>query len=167
MAREHVISIDPAKALAEEPKTGHNRWPESIEPLLEADPGDTVIYETRDAFDGQFHPGSSAEDVSAANLNVVHPLTGPVYVKGAEPGDLLEVRLLAIEPDPWDQWGYTIEVPGFGFLRDELPGVRLRCNPMLGTFGLAPSRQLRERIIERERELTDRGAFALPPEPED
>jgi formamidase len=188
MHREHVIEIDPSKQLREQPETGHNRWHEDIEPVLEVEPGDTVVYETRDAFDGQLHPGSSAEDVAAANLNLVHPLTGPVYVKGAEPGDQLEVRLLDIEPDPWGQWGYTIEVPGFGFLRDEfpepyivhwrlngseyaeaeeLPGVRLRCNPMLGTFGLAPSRELREQIIERERELADRGGFVLPPEPED
>jgi formamidase len=105
MHREHVIEIDPSKQLREQSETGHNRWHEDIEPVLEVEPGDTVVYETRDAFDGQLHPGSSAEDVAAANLNLVHPLTGPVYVKGAEPGDQLEVRLLAIEPDPWGQWG--------------------------------------------------------------
>jgi len=42
-------------------------------------------------------------------------------VKGAEQGDLLEVELVAVEADPWKQWGYTLEVPGFGFLRDEFP----------------------------------------------
>jgi formamidase len=187
MAREHVISIDPAKALAEEPKTGHNRWHESIEPLLEADPGDTVIYETRDAFDGQLNAQSTAVDVLNAKLGPVHPLTGPVFVKGAERGDLLEAELLAIEADPWDQWGYTVEVPGFGFLRDEfpdpyivhwrlhgneyaeshqLPGVQLRCNPFPGTFGVAPSAELRRAATEREAALVGRGGFALPPEPE-
>jgi formamidase len=184
--REHVIGIDPSKPLAGEPNTGHNRWHEEIEPVVEADPGDLVVYETRDAFDGQMNAGSTAEDVGNLNLNPVHPLTGPVYVKGAEPGDLLEVELVAIEADPWEGWGYTVEVPGFGFLRDyfpdpfiahwrlhgnryaeseQLPGVRVRCNPHPGTFGLAPSAELRRRITEREAELAERGGFALPPDP--
>ena len=42
-------------------------------------------------------------------------------MKGAEQGDLLEAELVAIEADPWEQWGYTLEVPGFGFLREEFP----------------------------------------------
>jgi len=187
MAREHVISIDPAKPLAEEPEAGHNRWHEAIPPAVEVEPGDTVVYETRDAFDGQLGPGCTADDVAAAQLGPVHPLTGPVFVKGAEPGDLLEVELLAIEADPWDQWGYTVEVPGFGFLRDvfpdpyvvhwqlhgneyavseELPGVRIPCSPFLGTFGLAPSAELRRHATEREAELAERGGMALPPDPE-
>jgi formamidase len=108
-------------------------------------------------------------------------------VKGAEQGDLLEVELVAIEADPWEQWGYTVEVPGFGFLRDEfpdpyiihwrlhgnkyaeseqLPGVRIRCNPHPGTLGLAPNAELRQRAAEREAEVAERGGFALPPDPD-
>jgi formamidase len=187
MPREHVISIDPFKPLGEEPSTGHNRWHEAIEPAVEIDPGDTVVYETRDAFDGQLDNRSTAEDVGNLDLSPVHPLTGPVFVKGAEPGDLLEARLLAIEADPWEKWGYTVEVPGFGFLRDEfpdpyivhwwlhdneyaeseqLPGVRIRCNPHPGVLGLVPSAELRRRATEREAALAERGGFALPPEPD-
>ena len=188
MPREHVISIDPSKPLSQEPGTGHNRWHEAIEPALEVDQGDLVVFETRDAFDGQLNSQSTEADVEQLNLNVVHPLTGPVYVKGAEPGDLLEVKLVDIEADPWEQWGYTIEVPGFGFLRDEfpdpfiahwrlygneyaesdqLPGIRIRCNPHPGTFGLAPGAQLRRRAAEREAELAEREGFVLPPDPTD
>ena len=188
MPREHVISIDPSKPLSQEPGTGHNRWHEAIEPVVEVDPGDTVVFETRDAFDGQLNSQSTPEDVAQLNLNVVHPLTGPVYVRGAEPGDLLEAHLVDIEADPWEQWGYTIEVPGFGFLRDEfpdpfivhwrlhgnryaeseqLPGVRIRCIPHPGTFGLAPSAELRQRATEREADLAERGGFVLPPDPTD
>jgi formamidase len=187
VSREHVIAIDPGKPLAEQPETGHNRWHEAIPAVVEVEPGDTVVYETRDAFDGQLHPGSTAEDVGTAELGPVHPLTGPVFVKGAEPGDLLEAELLAIEADPWDQWGYTVEVPGFGFLRDDfpdpyvvhwrlhgndyaesdqLPGVRIPCSPFLGTFGLAPSAELRRRATEREAALAQRGGVALPPDPD-
>jgi formamidase len=63
-------------------------------------------------------PEATLETVAAPNLNVVHPLTGPVYVEGAEHGDLLEVEVLEVEPD---RYGYTVQVPGFGFLRDEFP----------------------------------------------
>jgi formamidase len=187
MPQEHVVSIDPSKPLSEEPGTGHNRWHEDIEPVVEVDPGDTVVYETRDAFDGQLNRESTAEDVGNLDLSGVHPLTGPVFVKGAEPGDLLEVKLVAVEADPWEQWGYTVEVPGFGFLRDEfpdpyivhwrlhgneyaeseqLPGVRIRCNPHPGVLGLAPSAELRQRATEREGALAERGGFALLPDPE-
>src|SRR5919202_2910504 len=187
MPQEHVVSIDPSKPLSQEPGTGHNRWHEAIEPVLEVDQGDLVVFETRDAFDGQLNGQSTEGDVEQLNLNVVHPLTGPVYVKGAEPGDLLEVKLMDIEADPWEQWGYTIEVPGFGFLRDEfpdpfivhwrlfgdedaesdqLPGVRIRCNPHPGTLGLAPGAELRQRSTERETELAERGGFALLPDPD-
>jgi formamidase len=187
MPQEHVVSIDPSKPLGEEPRTGHNRWHEAIEPVVEVDPGDTIVYETRDAFDGQLNRESTAEDVENLDLSGVHPLTGPVFVKGAEPGDLLEVKLVAVEADPWEQWGYTVEVPGFGFLRDEfpdpyivhwrlhgneyaeseqLPGVRIRCNPHPGVLGLAPSTELRQRATERESALAERGGFALLPDPE-
>jgi formamidase len=186
MPQEHVVSIDPSKPLGEEPGTGHNRWHEAIEPVVEVDPGDTIVYETRDAFDGQLNRESTAEDVGNLDLSGVHPLTGPVFVKGAEPGDLLEVKLVAVEADPWEQWGYTVEVPGFGFLRDEfpepyivhwrlhgneyaeseqLPGVRIRCNPHPGVLGLAPSAELRQRATERESALAERGGFALLPDP--
>jgi formamidase len=187
MPQEHVVSIDPSKPLSEEPGSGHNRWHEAIEPVVEVDPGDTVVYETRDAFDGQLNGESTAEDVGNLDLSGVHPLTGPVFVKGAQPGDLLEVKLVAVEADPWEQWGYTVEVPGFGFLRDEfpepyivhwrlhgneyaeseqLPGVRIRCNPHPGVLGLAPSAELRQRATEREGALAERGGFALLPDPE-
>jgi formamidase len=187
MPQEHVVSIDPSKPLGEEPGTGHNRWHENIEPVVEVDPGDTVVYETRDAFDGQLNRESTAEDVGNLDLSGVHPLTGPVFVKGAQPGDLLEVKLVAVEADPWEQWGYTVEVPGFGFLRDEFPepyivhwrlhgneyaeseqlsGVRIRCNPHPGVLGLAPSAELRQRATEREGALAERGGFALLPDPE-
>src|SRR5215207_7308212 len=89
MPKEQVVHVDPFRPLGEEPGTGHNRWHEAIEPVVEVDPGDTVIYETRDAFDCQLNWGSTEEDVAGVNLNLVHPLTGPVYVKGAESGDLL------------------------------------------------------------------------------
>jgi formamidase len=180
----HEVRVDYAKTLAEEPETGHNRWHPDIPPIVRCDPGDEVVLQTRDALDGQIGPQATAETVGAANLNVVHPLTGPVYVNGAEPGDLLEVEILEVEPD---RYGFTIQVPGFGFLRDEfpdpyiakwaiadgwatsddLPGIRIPGHPFMGTIGLSPDRTLLEQTAAREQAALDRGGFVLPPDPTD
>lgn len=176
----HEIRIDASKTLTEEPHTGHNRWHPDIAPVVRCEPGDEVVLETRDAFDGQMGPDATLDDVAAPNLDVVHPLTGPVYVDGAQPGDLLEVEILDVEPD---SYGYTVEVPGFGFLRDEfpepfkvnwdiadgwatspdLPGVRVPGAPFMGTIGLSPGDALLASTTDREQALLDRGGFVLPP----
>ncbi len=180
----HEVRIDASKPLKAEPTTGHNRWHPDIPPIVRVDPGDEVILETRDARDGQLTPTSGSSDAGRVNLNVVHPLTGPVYVNGAEPGDLLEVKILEVEPAPW---AFTCQIPGFGFLREyftepylvrwriadgfaeseELPRIRIKGAPFPGTIGLAPSRSLMQIIAKREKELLDRGGMVLPPEPAD
>jgi formamidase len=178
----HEIRVDWSKTLLEEPGTGHNRWHPDIPPVVRCEPGDEVILETRDAFDGQMGPGVSLDVVAAPNLDVVHPLTGPVYVEGAEPGDILAVEILDIEPD---RYGYTVQVPGFGFLRDvfpepfkvnwdidggwatsaDLPGVRVPGSPFMGTIGLTPGHELLAVTTAREQALLERGGFVLPPSP--
>lgn len=175
------LAIDRTKTLAEEPASGHNRWHPDIPPLAEVEPGQVVGLETRDAFDGFITPATTAEDLRNANLGVVHPLTGPVYVKGAEPGDVLEVTLVAVDPQPF---GFTVQVPGFGFLRDvftepsivrwtiadgfaasdDLPGVRIPGAPFMGVIGLAPSHALLEEINRREADLAERGGAVLLPD---
>src|SRR5262250_3599308 len=111
----HTIHIDRSKRLHEEPHTGHNRWHPDIPPVLRVEPGDTVVMETRDALDGAITPTTTVADLHRVDLNLVHPLTGPVFVNGAEPGDLLEVHIVEITPQPF---GFTVIVPGFGFLRE-------------------------------------------------
>ena len=180
--KTHVVEIDRSKSLAEQPGTGHNRWHEGIPPILKVAPGDQVVVQTRDAFDGQIAPGATAEHVRRADLGPVHPLTGPIYVDGAEPGDLLEVRIQAVEPE---RFGYTVQAPGFGFLRDvfpephiveweikggfaeskDLPGIRIPGAPFMGVIGVAPSKALRESTRAREAALAARGGIALPPDP--
>ncbi len=107
------ISIDRSKRLKDDPGTGHNRWHPDIEPIVEADPGEEVVLETRDAVDGNVVYGS--EQVGEG-LGGVHPLTGPVYVNGAQPGDLLEIEYLEITPQ---NWGFTRLGPTGGFLADQ------------------------------------------------
>jgi formamidase len=174
------ITVDYGKRLAEEPQKGHNRWHEAITPVAEAALGEEVEIQTRDAFDGQITPATTAEDLRRCDLNLVHPLTGPVYVAGAEPGDLLEVEICDMKPAAF---GYTVQVPGFGFLRDafpdpyiakwtikdgfaqstDLPDVRIPDGSFVGVIGVAPSKELRETIERREAALAARGGMALPP----
>ena len=112
---DHYVRIDRSKRLAAEPGSGHNRWHPDIAPVVSVEEGEIVGIETRDAFDGQIGERCSAQDVAKVNINLVHPLTGPVYVKGAEPGDCLEVNIIEIAPQ---STAFTVQVPGFGFLRD-------------------------------------------------
>lgn len=181
--RTHTIRIDRSKPLREEPHTGHNRWHPDIPPVLWVDPGDTVILETRDALDGTITPDTTVADFHRVDLNLVHPLTGPVFVNGAQPGDLLEIHIVDITPQPF---AFTTIAPGFGFLREyfptpflvkwtidgtsavspDLPGVRIPSAPFMGVMGLAPSRELRARMAAREDELLRRGGAVFPPEPQ-
>jgi formamidase len=93
----------------------HNRWHPDLEPVASVRPGDVVTLECRDGLDGQLTRSSTHADCDAPDLGTAHPLTGPVFVEGAEPGDVLEVELLAYEtPD----FGVNCVIPGFGFLAD-------------------------------------------------
>ena len=92
-----------------------NRYHPAIPAAVRANPGDEIIFHTRDALDTDLTLDSIADDLAAVDLNLVHPMTGPVHIEGAARGDVIAVTLLDIEPD---QYGYTVIVPGFGFLRD-------------------------------------------------
>jgi len=178
------IEIDRGKRLKEESRKGHNRWHPDIPPVLEVEPGEEVVLQTRDASDMQIRPGMGVADLEGMDTKVAHPLTGPVYIKGASPGDLLEVENVDIIPQPY---GWTRNRPGAGFLRDlftspylvhweikdgwatssQLPGVRIPNGSFMGTAGIAPSRAQREQWARREAELVARGGTAFPPDPED
>ncbi len=178
----HSIIIDRTKRLAEEPETGHNRWHPDILPILEVNPGDEVILETRDCLDGQLNAASTESAFSNIDSGAVHPLTGPVMIKGANPGDLLEVEFLDIEPEPW---GFSAIMPGMGFLRDiftdpfmvhwnikddwatspQIPQVKLPAGAFMGVSGVAPSKSQLDLYNHRELELIKRGGEALPPDP--
>src|SRR5262249_7799013 len=74
-----------------------------------------IALETRDALDGQIKPGMSGADLGSIEAGVVHPLTGPVFVRGAEPGDVLEIEFTDIIAQPT---AFSAIVPGLGFLCD-------------------------------------------------
>jgi len=175
------VEIDRSRTLKDEPGRGHNRWHPDIPPIARVEPGAVIGIETRDAFDLQIGAATTAEQVARCNLNLIHPLTGPIYVNGAEPGDVLEVNILDVRPEPH---GFTVQVPGFGFLRDvftephivrwriadgfatsaDLPGVRIPGAPFMGVMGVAPSYELLARIKSREADCARRGGLVLAPD---
>src|ERR1044072_6853668 len=109
------IRIDRSKRLRERRHTGHNRGHPDIAPLIEVEPGEDVALETRDANDLQIGPHTTAKDLEKLERTVAHPLTRPVDVKGAKPGDLLEIEYLDIVAE---RYGWTRFAPDGGFLPD-------------------------------------------------
>lgn len=130
----------------------HHAWDNALPPRLEIASGDEVVFQTRDAGDGYYTPHSTAEDVRK-RVFPGHPLTGPVYVKGAQPGHVLAVEVRAVEPGPW---GWTAIAPGRGLLPNDFaepylhqwdlagrqtavlrPGVAVPIDPFCGILGVA------------------------------
>jgi len=131
-------------------------WDNSLVPALEVESGEAVELHVRDASDEQIHRGSGVEDVTKLDFSHVNPVSGPVFVKGARPGDVLAVELLEFRPP---EWGWTAIIPDFGLLADEYPepwlrisevdvetatvrfgdGISLPYRPFPGTIGVAPS----------------------------
>lgn len=177
-----VVEIKRQGATAADDPNCFNRLHWALEPRATAKPGDTIIIETRDAFDDQFNWNSTPETVAACDLNRVHPMTGPVYIEGAERGDALAVTVVDIEPA---DYGYTAVVPGFGFLRDEisgpfianwkldrlyatspqLPGIKVPMCAFPGSIGVLPGKPEVAKALEREGALAAAGGFALMPDP--
>jgi len=159
-----------------------NRYHPDIPPVARAAPGDTIVIETRDALDSDLDFESRPEDLAALDLNLVHPMTGPVYIEGAEHGDVLAVTLVDIAPD---EYGYTVIVPGFGFLRDrytepyianwhltrlhatseQIPGVRIPFNGFMGSVGVLPGDPEVDAMLAREAALGEAGGVVLAPQP--
>ncbi len=177
------IRLDRRRPLSAQADKGHNRWHPDIPPVVTVPSGERVILETLDARDGRITPTTRDADLPGLNRNLPHPLTGPIAVAGAEPGDLLAVHIEDIAPQPY---AWTANSIGFGFLRDvydtphvthwairdgfatsaDLPGVRIPGAPFMGVMGVAPSRDLLLAWIQREAEVVARGGIARPPEPD-
>ncbi len=103
----------------------HNKWSSSIAPVATVPSGAVVEVMTEEASDRQLAFSSTSADVPGVEFDPIHPLTGPVFVEGAEPGDVLAVKLHEIEVG---DWGWAGIFPGFGFLADEFT------EPYLKTF---------------------------------
>src|SRR2546428_5027784 len=93
-------------------ETVHREWNNSLAPRLTIDPGDTVVFDTRDAADRYYSRASTHADVLARGPFRGHPLTGPVRVRGARPGDVLVGDVLDMRPVA--DFGWTAIRPGRG-----------------------------------------------------
>src|ERR1700692_2754395 len=107
-------------------------WDNSFEPALEIESGEAVLLHVRDASDEQINAASGVEDVARLDFSHVNPVSGPIFVKGAQPGDALAVELLEFRPQ---SWGWTAIIPGFGLLADEVPDPWLRISEVGGAAG--------------------------------
>ena len=101
----------------------HNKFSSAIEPILKVKSGTIIEAFTEDASDEQFNLISKLEDLKNLSFEPIHPLTGPVYVEGASPGDVLKVTLHQIEVG---DWGWNAIYPGFSFVADSIKGEYLR-----------------------------------------
>ncbi len=133
----------------------HFGWDNGLEPVLRVTPGESVTFETVDSSGAQLGPGSSLADLAKLDFAKVNPVTGPIYVEGAEPGDALEVTMKDFKPSGW---GWTANIPGFGLLAEDFKepylkvweldgseratfadGVRVPLKAFPGTIGVVPA----------------------------
>jgi len=131
----------------------HAFWDNSFPPRLRIQPGDRVVFETLEASARQITRRSSHKAVAKLDFSLIHPLTGPVYVEGAEPGDALEVEVIRLKHK---DWGWNAVIPGFGLLADDFStpylhhyklgrkhcefrrDIRIPFEPFCGVMGVAP-----------------------------
>jgi acetamidase/formamidase len=136
----------------------HNKFSSAIAPILRVKSGAIIEAYTEDASDEQFNLNSTVEDIESLDFEPIHPLTGPVFVEGAQPGDVLKVTLHEIE---LGDWGWNAIYPGFSFVSDSIKGeylriydlkddktkvsfndsIHLKLNPFPGVMGVAPATQ--------------------------
>jgi acetamidase/formamidase len=129
-------------------------WNRDREPAVSVASGAAITLETQDASGGQLSQSSSAADIASLDFGRVNPVTGPIFVEDAKPGDVLQVELLGIRPG---SWGWTAQIPGFGLLTDQFPepwihtwtldgprvsfrdGISIPIEPFCGVIGVAPA----------------------------
>ena len=147
----------------------HYAWDSTIPPVATAAPGDTLTLTVRDAWDGVITPDSDVSILQTDMSGRVNPVTGPIYVDGAQPGDTLVVTLEGYRPSGW---GWTANIPGFGLLTEDFKDAALHLwrydpegrsplmfgrsaqiplQPFAGTIGVAPAAPVRHDIIPPRR----------------
>jgi formamidase len=171
--KQTLINVDITKSVEDQPVPLHNRWHPDIPPVASTEPGTIFRVECVDWTGGYVKNNDSAEDIKSIDLNMVHYLSGPIRVEGAEPGDLLLVELLDMGALPGNEWGFTgifDKNNGGGFLTDDypdaakaiwdfegkyavsrhIPGVRFTGYIHPGLIGCAPDHELLEKWTTRE-----------------
>lgn len=179
IAQEIVFVGNPPANCNEDPAC-INRLHPAIPMAVRARPGATIVFHTRNAGDFDLDPAAPPDPRAGdPQAGTVHPLAGPVHIEGAEPGDVLKVRILDIEPGPWAET--FISPIGFvtdrieGPLRvlwrlnrdyavsDDLPGVRIPNRSFPGVVTVLPGPEAHSRMLAREAELLEAGGAVHSP----
>lgn len=147
----------------------HFGWDNRNAPVLTIAPGESVEVEVEDASGGQLSKDSTAKDVTRLVSEKINPVTGPICIDDAEPGDALKVTLLSFNPTGW---GWTANIPGFGLLAEDFvepalhhwsydpvgmaPALygtigKVPLKPFTGTIGVAPAEAGRHSIVPPRR----------------
>ena len=135
----------------------HFGWDNSFAPAERVAPGSTIEFQCLDAGGGQLQADSTVDDIAKLEFARVNPVTGPIFVEGAEPGDALKVTIEMFKPSGF---GWTANIPGFGLLADDFKepalniwkydaaslepalfgkNARVPLKPFAGTIGNAPA----------------------------
>lgn len=135
----------------------HFGWDKSFPPVATVAPGAMLEFKCLDSSNGYFTPNSTANDVATMSFDKINPVTGPIFVEGAEPGDILKITLDSFKPCGF---GWTANIPGFGLLADQFKDpaltlwhydkdtlapaafgdfAKVPLKPFAGTIGLAPA----------------------------
>ena len=129
-------------------------WDNSVEPRLEINPGDEVVFDCPEPT-GQMTPDWTVDTLEKYDHTLAHALIGSVYVKGAQPGDALEIEVLDFQHKGW---GWSGHIPEFGLLAEDfdfpylhhwrlegdtchfgVQGITLPFQPFCGVMGVAPA----------------------------
>ncbi|HUE09967.1 MAG TPA: acetamidase/formamidase family protein [Steroidobacteraceae bacterium] len=147
----------------------HLGWDNSLPPVMRIAPGTSLEFEVADASGGQISSASTVADVGRMDFAQVNPVSGPIFIEGAEPGDVLKATLLSFAPSGW---GWTANIPGFGLLPEDFKEAALHLwqydpqtlapalfgrwakvplKPFTGTIGLAPKEPGRHSVVPPRR----------------
>jgi acetamidase/formamidase len=146
MGARHSVGLD----------TFHYKWNKDHKPVLRIEPGDEVKFDINEVSSWQITKDSTAETLKNFDSSKLYPLSGPVFVEGAEPGDTLTVEVLDVKNG---DYGWSAILPGFGLLEDFTEpylyiwdlvgtreavfekGIRIPIRPFCGVMGVAPPEQ--------------------------
>ncbi|NNU82043.1 acetamidase/formamidase family protein [Halovulum dunhuangense] len=100
----------------------HFGWDNTNVPAERVAPGSTILFHCHDSSAGQLGPSSTVETVKALDFGRINPVSGPIHVEGAKPGDALKITIDSFAPSGW---GWTANIPGFGLLADQFTEAAL------------------------------------------
>ena len=130
----------------------HYLWSREHKPVISVEPGDSVSFDINDVSSWQVTKDTPPER-PGFDPSKLYPLSGPVHIVGAEPGDTLIVEVLEVASG---DFGWSAIIPGEGLLEEfQRPylykwdlgrkdfasfekGIRIPLRPFCGVMGVAP-----------------------------